>query len=521
MAAVQLQKGGNVSISRVFSGATKVWVALKWSPRQVADMDIDASAFVLAADGRVRGDEDLVFYNNPASSEGAVTLLADASPAAADAAQVFAVDFAVTPAEVQRIAFTVTIHQGHLKGQRFGLLESAWVRVLEPPATERIRFELPLADSQETALIFCELYRHREEWKFRAVGQGYVGGLEPLARGFGVDVADSDETPASAGAEPASIGSDPSAIEKPSPSNSEPATEITTEASHVTPAVESAAVLSPEPTTEMAQTPQTRSAAETDPAPSAAASAQRQERLAMLMLRDSELADVAKQVGKVLETHGLQSHRAQVALCLDISGSMQGLYRRGSIDSLVRKLLGLALHFDDAGAVEVFLFGNNAHHAGQVTADNYRRFVTELQKRFPLEAGTAYGKVMALLREHYRHKADADRLPVYVLFATDGDTSDRPDSEQQIKDAAGDAIFWQFMAIGIPPEEKKGFFSRLLSPDFKFLAYLDTMPDRVIDNANFFLVRDPAEPSAGQLLELMMVEYPLWLNEARAKGLLA
>jgi len=74
------------------------------------------------------------------------------------------------------------------------------------------------------------------------------------------------------------------------------------------------------------------------------------------------------------------------------------------------------------------------------------------------------------------------------------------------------------MAIGDPPGEKKGFFSRLLSPDFSFLSHLDTMEDRLIDNANFFLVRDPAEPADEQLYEWMMAEYPQWLQKARNQG---
>jgi stress response protein SCP2 len=513
MSGTELQKGGNISITQISPGIKQLWIALGWSPRQLQNMEVDASAFILTAHGKIRSDDDFIFYNNPVSVEGAVKMLPDAKATQGDDAQVFRVDLSTVPDDVQRIVFTVTIHEGQSKNQYFGMLARAWARVVTVNnATELARFALPLADSQETALIFCEVYRHRNDWKFRAVGQGYKGGLEPLAREYGVDIMEEavdaplenlqlpTEAPmAPAQTPPVAASNEDLPLQTKPHDDGKPISHVP-----VTP-------VQPLP----ASAPPTQQVSDVDAKTN---SGLWQERITALAVHDPELAELVKEIARQLAKHGLEHHRAHVALCLDISGSMQGLYRRGSIDALLRRLVGLGIQWDSQ--VDVFLFGKGAYHAGQAAADNYRTFISEQQKRYPLESGTAYGKVMALVREHYQGRSDAEQIPVYVLFATDGDTSDRNESEQQIREAAQEAIFWQFMAIGTPPEEKKGFFSKLLSPDFKFLAHLDTMPNRFIDNANFFLVRDPAKPSVDQLIEYMMVEYPSWLTLAHEKGLL-
>jgi stress response protein SCP2 len=515
MSGTELQKGGNVSITRISPGSTsaQLWVALGWTPRQVPDMEVDASAFILTAQGKIRNDEDFIFYNNPVSIEGALKLLPDGKAAHGDDAQVFLVDLSAIPDSIQRIAFTVTIHEGHVKNQCFGMLASAWARVLlVSQVTELARFSLPLTDSNETALIFCEVYRHLDDWKFRAVGQGYKGGLGPLAREYGVDVMED----ANDNASPESLQSEP---EVPIASAQTPPGSLANEdiASQSTPSENTLPALDPSPTP--APPPLELPTEQVTDAQLHPESRLREKFITTLSIHDPELAELVKAITRQLVKHELENHRAHVALCLDISGSMQGLYRRGSIDTLVRRLLGLGLQWGGE-EVDVFLFGKGAYYAGRVTAENYQTFLREQQKRYPLESGTAYGKVMALVREHYQDRPDAKQIPIYVLFATDGDTSDREESERQIREAAQEAIFWQFMAIGTPPEEKKGFFSKLLSPDFKFLAHLDTMPDRFVDNANFFLVKDPAQPSVDELIEYMMVEYPSWLKLANAKGLL-
>lgn len=510
---MKLQKGGNIGLSQMAPGVARIYVALGWAPRSPSGMEVDGSAFLLAGDGKVRGDQDLVFYNNPASADGSVCIESDAGVAGANDVQVVTLDLASIPQDVQKIAFTVTIHEGQERRQNFGMLESAWARVVNAADRQELtRFELPLAGTPETAMIFCEVYRHSSGWKFRAVGQGYVGGLEPLAIGYGIDVAEEPTTDASTeSASPASAT--PSIPPAPPPSPAQPPSPLPPSA---IPAPSLSPPLPPSPPSATVSRPPSATAG---PAAPNEHGVRLQKRVIDLEKKDPALVSLVKSAGVQLEKVGLEQHQAKVALCLDISGSMHNLYRKGSMDTLVRRVLALGFRFDDDGEIDVFLFGANAHHVGTVNADNYQGYVADMLRRHPLE-GTAYGKVIGRIRDYYRGRAGFGQIPVYVMFATDGDTTDRPQTEQQILDASREAIFWQFMAIGTPPGEKKGFFSKLLSPDFSFLEHLDKMLNRFVDNANFFLVRDPAEPTDEQLIAMMMAEYPAWLKAVRAKGLL-
>ncbi|MEE4378546.1 MAG: TerD family protein [Candidatus Competibacteraceae bacterium] len=505
MTSTTLQKGGNIGLNKVAPGITHINVALGWTPNDTPGMEVDGSAFLLAVDGKVRGDQDLVFYNNPRSSDGSVQVISESNRLDAQDTQLFELNLNAIPDAIQKIAFTVTIHEGQERQQNFGMLSSAWARVINAAdQAELARFELPLAGTPETAMIFCEVYRHSGEWKFRAVGQGYVGGLEPLAISYGIDVAeDSAEASAAPPQPPSSPTPSPAASTPPTPSTAAP----------TTPPPSS----TPPPSAETSPPP---SAEPVLPPVQSEHGVRLEKRLVNLEKKDPQLVSLVKKVGVQLEKFGLEQHQAKVALCLDISGSMHGLYRKGSVNTLVTRVLALGLRFDDDGEIDVFLFGKGAYHAGTVNSDNYQTFVSDMLRRHPLEAGTAYGKVIEQVRNHYRDQPGFGQVPVYVMFATDGDTSDRPQTEQQIVAASQEGIFWQFMAIGTPPGEKKGFFSKLLSTDFSFLEYLDTMRNRFIDNASFFLVRDPAEPSDEELVKLMMAEYPTWLRGARSKGLL-
>ncbi len=187
-----LQRGGNAPIG----GSQRILIALSWKPQAVAGMDVDASAFMLKADGKVRSDTDLIFYNQPRSSDGALEALRDGSAAGGSGESVFAVDFGRLDPVIERVAFTVTIHDGQSRRQNFGQLRSARCRVVDAGSRAEItRFDLDLAGFDETAMIFGEVYLRNGAWKFRAVGQGYKGGLGPLATSFGVSVDDQPSAP--------------------------------------------------------------------------------------------------------------------------------------------------------------------------------------------------------------------------------------------------------------------------------------------------------------------------------------
>ncbi len=189
--AISLQKGGNVNLSKESPGLTKVLVGLGWDPRATdgAAFDLDASAFMQKTDGKVRGDSDFIFYNNLKSTDGSVVHLGDNTSGQGDGDdEKLTVDLSKVPAEIDKISFSVTIHDADARKQNFGMVGKAYIRCMNADGEKELaRYDLSEDGSTETAMVFGELYRAGAEWKFRAVGQGFKGGLGPLARSFGVN----------------------------------------------------------------------------------------------------------------------------------------------------------------------------------------------------------------------------------------------------------------------------------------------------------------------------------------------
>lgn len=190
--AVSLSKGGNVSLSKEAPGLKSILVGLGWDARTTdgADFDLDASCFMVVESGKVRSDMDFIFYNNLKSADGAVEHTGDNRTGVGDGDdEVLFVTLDKVPADVQKLAFTVTIHEADTRRQNFGMVNSAYIRIANKDSNAEIaRFDLSEEASTNTAMIFGEVYRNGAEWKFRAVGQGFDGGLGPLARNFGVNV---------------------------------------------------------------------------------------------------------------------------------------------------------------------------------------------------------------------------------------------------------------------------------------------------------------------------------------------
>ncbi|MGC5796141.1 TerD family protein [Sphingomonas sp. NFX23] len=190
--SVSLSKGGNVSLSKEEPGLANVLIGLGWDTRSTdgTDFDLDASAFLLIAGDRVRGDGDFIFYNNLRSTDGSVEHTGDNRTGEGDGDdEALKVDLTKVPAEVQKIAVAVTIHDGEARRQSFGMVSNAFIRVANDATGREIaRYDLTEDASTETAMVFGEVYRHNGEWKFRAVGQGYKGGLGPMARNYGVNI---------------------------------------------------------------------------------------------------------------------------------------------------------------------------------------------------------------------------------------------------------------------------------------------------------------------------------------------
>jgi len=180
-----LQQGGNAPVP-----ADLLSVTFAWSPA-ARDIAADASAYLLTASGKVRSDADMVFYNQPEGGSGGVRLVASGGKGA------FEVDLARVPGEIERIVFCVTIHDAQSKGHTLALLDGAEIVVAARGGAAVLRYRPALTNASEAAMTFGEVYRRNGQWKFRAVGQGFTGGLAPLARSFGIDVA-KDAAPAPA-----------------------------------------------------------------------------------------------------------------------------------------------------------------------------------------------------------------------------------------------------------------------------------------------------------------------------------
>jgi stress response protein SCP2 len=547
----RLTKGQNIPLT-----ATAVRATIGWQAG--GGPDVDASALLLGADRKVRSDADFIFYNQPSHPSGAVRH--EGKSAGADT---LLIDISKLPGDVERVTVGASADGGP-----FGKVPGLHLVVTDAASgAELARFDITDATT-ETAYLFGEVYKRGGAWKLRAVGQGYDSGLRGFATDFGVGV--DDPAPAAspvqadstrrATAAPATHHAPPSA--PPAPPSAPPAAPPT--GPHQAPPAPPSGPYQPPqaPPTGPYQPPQ---APPTGPyqapqAPTPGQPAQgvppqaqpgsqpaaaggpvnlaKQRKLIDMEKRAAQQApqqlNLTKQAAVSLEKRGLADHTARVALCLDISGSMSGLYRSGKIQALVERVLALGLRFDDNEAVDVFLFGANVHEVGELRMNNFQSFLGSVLQRHPLEGGTYYGKAMQAIRANYwgspgpRHQPVRDNQPVYVMFVTDGATFDESVTIEQLKFSAFEPIFWQFMAIGDSPQavdadrsgKKKGFLKRLMQSDFTFLENLDNLPGRFIDNANFFAVTDPANIPDAQLFDLMMNEYPGWLQLARRAGLL-
>lgn len=191
--SVSLSKGGNVSLTKADAGLKIVIAGLGWDQR-VTDgsaFDLDASVFMVGDDGKVLSDTNFIFYGNKMSTCSSVEHLGDNRTGAGDADdEQVKIDLAKIPSNVKKLVFAVTIHEAEERKQNFGMVSNGYIRMCNNDSNvELARFDLSEDASIETAMIFGELYLHGAEWKFKAVGQGFAGGLPALATAHGVNLA--------------------------------------------------------------------------------------------------------------------------------------------------------------------------------------------------------------------------------------------------------------------------------------------------------------------------------------------
>lgn len=190
--AISLNKGGNLSLSKTDPNLVRILIGLGWDERATdgAAFDLDASAFLLTATGKVRGDHDFIFYNQLKSKDHSVEHTGDNRSGQGDGDdETLLVDLSKVSPEIEKVAITVTIHDAQARGQNFGQIANAFIRIVNQDTNvEVVRFDLAEDYSTETAMVFGEVYRHNGEWKFKAVGQGYAGGLAAMCQQYGIQV---------------------------------------------------------------------------------------------------------------------------------------------------------------------------------------------------------------------------------------------------------------------------------------------------------------------------------------------
>ncbi len=191
--AVSLTKGQKVDLTKGNPGLNNLLVGLGWDINKFdggSDFDLDTAAFMLGADGKTASDADFVFYGNLKHASGGVEHLGDNLTGEGDGDdEQIKVDLSKVPESVEKIDFTVTIYEAEERRQNFGQVSNAFIRIVDESSnTELIRYDLGEDFSIETAVVVGELYRHKGEWKFNAVGSGFQGGLQALCQNFGVNV---------------------------------------------------------------------------------------------------------------------------------------------------------------------------------------------------------------------------------------------------------------------------------------------------------------------------------------------
>ena len=189
--ALSLSKGGNISLSKTDPGLKNILIGLGWDERATSgnDFDLDASVFMVNSEGKVRSDADFIFYGQLKSADGSVVHTGDNRTGEGEGDdEAIEVNLDGVPADIQRLVVTVTIHEADSRKQNFGMVQNAFIRVVNnDTGNEVVRYDLSEDYSTETALEFGEVYRHNGEWKFRAVGQGYAGGLLAMCQRYGVN----------------------------------------------------------------------------------------------------------------------------------------------------------------------------------------------------------------------------------------------------------------------------------------------------------------------------------------------
>lgn len=433
-----LAKGGNAAVP-----TTTVRVVIGWQPGAGVP-DVDCTALLLDPAGKVRGDEDMVFYNQPRHPGGAVAHNGK-QQAGGWAFDAVSVDLSAVAPGVDRVVVAASADGGS-----FGQVPGLYAAVYDAAGgAELVRFTDMRATS-ETAFVVGELYRRQGAWKFRAVGQGWDTGLAGLASAFGISVEDST-VPA----------------QRPAP---EPAAQ---------------------PVPAQRTAPGIRFTKGEDQLPAA-------DRHRLNLRKQQIVVSLAKR--------GAAGIQARVIVVLDASGSMQGLYKRKVVLQAVERMAAVAAQLDDDGTMQVWAFADLARQLPDLVIADLPGWLPANVSTRPSGVGGVNNEPVVIDQVRRWIAANPAPDPTLVLFFSDGGVHRNTEIERQLRDAAHEPTFWQFIGLG---RGKYGILERL-----------DRMEGRVVDNVGFFAVDDISKVGDAELYDRLLHEFPTWIPEVRRLGIL-
>jgi stress response protein SCP2 len=471
---------------------------------------VDLLAFQVTANGRVRSDADMVFFNQRESPEGAVRLTGPGS---------IQISLTDVPEQIATLAVSVALDES--VAGNLATIPGLAAAVRDGGADGDLHQAPATGLTSERAAILVEIYRRGDGWKLRNVSAGWDAGLAALAREYGVTV----DEPGPAPAQPVSVADpvDPAAATTPAtPAAAPPAVPADPAATNgqqpvpLQPAPPQPAPPQPVPP-QPAPTPppeDTQHAEQPAATPAAAAGAPRsvagEEKLSLQKRQQLDLRK--QQVHKVLLTKDADQVRARVILVLDKTGSMSREYKKGVVHRVVERMVPVAIQLDDDGSLECYLYAESFFKLPDLQVAQLEPWIAEYVHISGKHAGLDYRRIgtvndeIPILSEITGSLQAGDPTPTLVLFFTDGGFHRKKPITDLIVEAAALPAFWQFVGIG-----KAGAFGILES--------LDALEGRVVDNVGFFPVRDIDTMDDAELYRLLLSEFPDWLRQAKSKGI--
>ncbi|WP_298908008.1 VWA domain-containing protein [uncultured Nostoc sp.] len=447
---IELSKGGRFNLSKEAPNLKKVAIGLSWQINQAGQTyDIDASVFMLGADGKIPDEKYFIFYNNLQSLDGSLRHSGDNRTGEGNGDdETIYVDLAKVNPAIQEIVFVVTIHQEQEKNQNFSQIKNAFIKIYNNENRNSLaRYNLREAFSQETALEFGRLYKKDNEWRFQAVGEGYRSGLQSFVDKYVVETKQEEK-------------------------KVEPKVNIPVVTSYID------------------------------------------------ITKKADISLLKAKVDIVLKKRGISQDAARVALVLDISGSMNHQYNSGAVQAFLERIVPVASRLDDNKTLDVWFFGSKYKRTKSVTEMNVEGYINKecgeakralLVFKMPslmleLGGGNNESSVIKDVIKKYIQEQPS-KLPTLIVFLSDGGVTDEQEMKKSIIEAAKYPIFWQFVGLA--------------GSNYGILERLDTMGGRIVDNADFFHVDDLRKITDEQLYERLLNEFPSWMKQIRAKGILS